>query len=406
MLQRLEEVEKELSGDPFRLDDDEPNAGPAGEPPPAGKPPAAKDCPQQITPFGIITRGDIGPWVGNDPEPVPFVIADFVELGAVALLVGEGGAGKSYTALMAAISVAAGRNFYGKWAMCGRAVCLFAEDSANAIHARLDRLCRASDVPMENLVGRLFPVSLLDDALDDRTLWRNGRSTARLALLEAELLAIPDLRLLVLDCVAQMFDGDEISRRDVAGFLGALTAMARRLSIGIILIHHASKSQDGTSLRMASGSTAWIAQVRAAAELRKATEDTGPLFSVRKINNGREWEIDLKWTDDGALVPVAQATGTMAGILRHGHERAFLDCLASVTAQGRTVAEGKTSTRYAPKIFSRMPEAGGAKLRDLERAMETLFATGKISADDVQNHKTRKWARAILVVADGVEVPK
>ena len=150
-----------------------------------------------------------------------------------------------------------------------------------------------------------MPVSLLDDPPENRVLWSGGTPTERLTVLERDLATLSDLRLLVLDNVALMFDGEEISRKDVSGFLTALTRMARRLKIGIILIHHASKSQDGTSLRMASGSTAWIAQSRVAAEVRKATEMDGPRLAVRKINNGREWEIDLHWTGEGTLVPIA-----------------------------------------------------------------------------------------------------
>ncbi|MEO5375639.1 MAG: helicase RepA family protein [Alphaproteobacteria bacterium] len=353
-------------------------------------------------PFSILTRGDISPWIGREPDPVPFVIADFVEQGAVALLVGEGGAGKSYIALTAAIAVAGGGWFYGREAMPGRAVCLFCEDSTGAIHARLNRLCRAFHIPMEDLVGRLFPLSLIDDPIEDRTLWSNARPSARLVALEQELSSIRDLRLLVLDNVTHLFDGDEISRRDVGGFLIALSGMARRLGIGIILIHHASKSQDGSSLRMASGSTAWIALCRAAGEVRKATGDEGPRFAVRKINNGREWDVELRWTDDGALAPVAEATGTMAGMERRGHEQTFLDCLAAVTAQGRTVSEGKTSTRYAPKVFAHIPEARGAKVRDLERAMEALFSTGAIRVGEVGRNANRKPILGLMATLDVV----
>ena len=356
--------------------------------------------PQQQCPFDIIRRGNVAVWINHPPEPPPFIIADFAEQGAVALLAGEAGAGKSYSSLSAALSVATGTRFYGKYAARGRAVCLFAEDSTNAIHARLSRLCLANNVDMSALVDRLYPISLLDDPPESRILWRDKAPTPRLAALEAELAAIPDLKLLVIDCVAQVFAGNEIDRLDVAGFLFALTSMARRLKIGIILIHHASKSQDGSSLRMASGSTAWIAQCRAAAELRKATENDGPRFAVRKINNGREWEIELKWTEDGALVPAVEISGAVASIERRGHEKTFLECLAAVTAQGRTVSEGRTSPRYAPKVFARMPEAGSAKLRDLERAMEALFSSCSIRVGEAGRGADRHAVTGILATQD------
>ena len=298
--------------------------------------------------------------------------------------------------------MAAGVSFYGKATMPGRAVCLFAEDAPEALHIRLARLCEATGIDMADVAGRLMPLSLLDDPPADRVLWASGRPTMRLAVLERELAALPDLRLLVLDNVTLMFDGEEINRKDVGGFLVALTGLARRLKIGIILVHHASKSQDGTSLRMASGSTAWIAQCRAAAEMRKATGEDGPRFAVRKINNGREWNVDLRWTDAGALVPVVEATGAVAGIERRGHEQAFLDCLAAVTAQGRTVSEVRNSPRYAPKVFATMSEAKGVKKHNLEKAMEALFSAGVIRVGEVGKSDQRKPISSILRVQDMV----
>lgn len=331
------------------------DAGAAWEPPVDDEPRrAGRPAPP---PFGIIARGDVARWIGKTPAPVPFVIGDFVEQGSVALLAGEGGAGKSFVALNAGIAVAAGGRFYGKTAMAGRAVCLFCEDSDGAIHVRLTRMCDALGIRMEDLAGRLLALSLVDDPVERRTLWQDRRPTSRLEVLEAELAAIPDLRLLALDNVTHLFNGDEISRQEVGGFLIALTAMARRLGIGIILIHHASKSQDGSSLRMASGSTAWVAQCRAAAELRKASGEEGPKFAVRKINNGREWELELRWTDDGALLPVQEAVGAVASIERRGHERTFLECLDLIAAQGRSVSDiycrvpnGPNKPRNAPKL--------------------------------------------------------
>ena len=44
--------------------------------------------------FDIRRRGDITPWIGCEPVPVPFVIDDFVEQGAVTLLAGGGRGGQ------------------------------------------------------------------------------------------------------------------------------------------------------------------------------------------------------------------------------------------------------------------------------------------------------------------------
>ena len=184
-------------------------------------------------------------------------------------------------------------------------------------------------------------------------LWSGGTLTERLTVLERDLATLPDLRLLVLYNVALMFDGEEISRKDVSGFLTALTRMARRLKIDIILIHHASKSQDGTSLRMASGSTAWVAQSRVAAEVRKATETDGSRLAVRKINNGREWESDLRWTDDGTLVLV---TGVAAAPV--ARQRSSLPVLRQWPVRGG----GPVLRKTAPVMPPDYSPACGTKL--------------------------------------------
>ncbi len=363
----------------------------------AAAPPAA------FAPFGILTRGSIDRWIAGPPPPPAFIIQDFVEQGAVALLAGEGGAGKSYIALLAASAVATGHEFLGKRTVPGRAVCLFAEDSEGALHARLSRICKARGVALAALGGTLFPVSTVDDPMDARTLWSAGKPTMRFALLEQELGGISDLKLLVLDNVTMMFDGNEIDRREVGGFLSHLGAVARRLNIGIILIHHASKSNDGTSLRMASGSTAWIAQVRAAAELRKAADGHPPRFAVRKINNGREWSAELFWTSDGVLLPMTEAGAQAPG--GEFHQQAFLACLRAITARKDYARASRQSPNYAPKMFTGMREACGATRGDLEQAMNNLRDAGHIMEGEVGKAVNRQRRIGLMIVATPSDEP-
>ncbi|MFL5254603.1 MAG: AAA family ATPase [Rhodopila sp.] len=114
------------------------------------------------TGFGITTHADLALWLTDPPPPPEFIIGDFVERGAVALLAGEGGSGKSLVALQAMVAVATGKPFLGRPVMQGRAAGLFCEDSRGALYHRLRRLCATGVTSIEHLVGRVFPMSLVD----------------------------------------------------------------------------------------------------------------------------------------------------------------------------------------------------------------------------------------------------
>ena len=132
--------------------------------------------------------------------------------------------------------------------------------------------------------------------------------------------------------------------------------------------------------------------------MRKATGTDGPRLAVRKINNGREWESDLRWTDDGTLVlvtGVAAASSPMA---------VFLACLAAVARQGWWASASKNSTCYAPKVFARMPEAHGLRNKALEKAMESLFTLGTIRVGDVWDSAQRKRREGIVAVPESGDI--
>lgn len=329
--------------------------------------------------FGIKTRGDITPWVGTIPKPVEFIVGNYIERGAVALLTAEGGAGKGHVALACQVAVAAGRPYLGQQVMQGATVGLYAEDSPEALHNRMYKTCNSLGVDMATIVDKVFTVSLLDDAPGDRTLWLNKQPTARLELLYEELTTIPDLRLLVLDSATLLFGGNEIDRQDVGGFLASLSRMARRLGIGVLLIHHKSKSNDGSSLTMASGSTAWVWQVRAAAELLKATTNDDAKFAVRKVNNAREWETALWWCPEGGLVekPVYAIPETGKGV-----DDVFMHCLAELRRISKDVTDSRYGD-YAPKVMKTTfpTETKGITLKDLETAMGRLLMADKIKIE-------------------------
>jgi RecA-family ATPase len=166
----------------------------------------------------------------------------------------------------------------------------------------------------------------------------------------------------------------------VTEFLSELNALADRLGVGIILSAHASKSQDGTPLRVTSGSTAWPNACRSVLELKAADDQSGPSLKVVKANHAATGTtIPLVWQDKLLVSEAPRSGGLMGSIDRRTCERVFLDLLDKTKSQGRYVNDSKTTGNYAPKAFVKHPDREGYALKDFEGAMERLFASDAIT---------------------------
>jgi RecA-family ATPase len=330
-----------------------------------------------------IDQADVARWQGREPPDITFTIADLVPQGMVTLLTSQGGAGKTLLLQMAGTVVAAGgMTFLGKAAVTGRAAGVFAEDPESVLHVRQPRINGFLGIDYERIAGRYFPQSYFGRPAQ---LWRQGRATDFLADLEDELRRIDALRLLTLDNAAVLFADDENARSEVTEFMVALNGLADRLSIGIILSAHASKSQDGTALRVTSGSTAWVNTCRSVLELKTADKggegDQGPALVVVKANHAPTGTtIQLEWRDK-LLVAILPSTGIIGAIERRTADRVFLDLLDAAMGQGRSFSDSKHAGNYAPKGFAASPNAERYSQRDLAAAMERLFADGQIRMD-------------------------
>ena len=246
-----------------------------------------------------IGAGDVARWIGVEPPEQRFTIEGLVPESMVTLLVSAGGAGKSLLLQSACTCLSGAQPFLGRSTMGGIAAGIFAEDSEGVLHLRQQRINEVFDITMESLDGRSFIQSYsgLNAAL-----WSDFKPTPFMAELEDQLANLPDLRLVALDNVALLFAGAENDRMEVTAFLNSLNGLAQRLSAGIILSTHASKSSDGTTLRVASGSTAWVNAARSVLELTQEQGDDPPALRLRKANHARPGdEISLEWTN-GVLI--------------------------------------------------------------------------------------------------------
>ncbi len=129
-----------------------------------------------------------------------------------------------------------------------------------------------------------------------------------------------------------------------------------------------------------AGSTAWHNAVRSRLYLtRPADEETGNrrILTRKKANYATTGDtIGLTWRD-GVFVADERA-GVVGSIGRRKAETVFLDLLAKFEADERPVSDRSRAGNFAPRLFADRPEREGFNKADFNRAMEALFAQGRI----------------------------
>lgn len=187
--------------------------------------------------------------VEQTPEELDYVIPDLAVRGAVTMLAGEAGAGKSRYCLGEAIRIARAGN---------RALVVDAENGQDVITRRVAAFGGA-DLPGLTCV-EAWGTNLLEE--DDYARFRKLVADHR-----------PDL--LVLDSWVSLWSGSESSIKQVKPFLECLRAVAAEYDCAVILIHHTLKS--GQSYR---GSSAIAATIEAVFTLTRE----GTSQDVRRIH--------------------------------------------------------------------------------------------------------------------------
>jgi RecA-family ATPase len=188
--------------------------------------------------------------------------------------------------------------------------------------------------------------------------------------------------LVIIDTLADTFGGNEIIRNQVRTFInGCLGLICKEIGATVILCGHPSQSglSSGSGY---SGSTAWNNSVRARLYLTKPddedAEPTERILSTKKQNYATsDGAIDLYWSH-GMFKPVEKFGGVVGNIEKNNHEQVFLKCLDALIERKTVISDSKNSPTYAPKYMAKMPESERVKVKELERAMLSLYAKGDI----------------------------
>jgi RecA-family ATPase len=201
-------------------------------------------------------------WKGTEPQPQRWLASGRIPCGDLTIGAGNGGSGKTEIFMQLLINVAAGQP---DWLGCtidkGLVLFLSCEEPEENIRERAERICKHRSIVPHSLADlhMVFP--------DLEQTWlahaqRDGR-LARAPLLDwlEAWMAKHRPRLVVIDSIAAVFDGDAIARRQVRAFLAMLRKLARDHDTAIVLLDHPSVRgmADGTGT---ANSVDWRNSVR------------------------------------------------------------------------------------------------------------------------------------------------
>jgi hypothetical protein len=327
----------------------------------------------------------------GEPE---FIVDGWLQNRKVGLLLGEDGAGKSFLLLDLAIAVATGGIWLGIQTVRAPVLLMSAEEEKRDIKVRLKvGGARGLSVLTDNL--HIIGVDDVEETYGGAVLAEVDEKTRKISLTNLWHAIVKEVervnpKLLILEPLNELFDGDEMQRRQARQFLDNLRNLARKRNMGVMLGAHPSNASM-TERRPGAGSNGWNAAVRMRWWL-EIVREVGDATNERKLHrmkvtgayNDRA-PIELVVGDGGWLVMKDAPRRTSAGgdpldftaafdkIARD--EQDFLDFVAERERQGRPASPNKKAGNYAPKEM--VAEQGGTdrtkRIAAIERTMNELF---------------------------------
>lgn len=225
---------------------------------------------------GLVWR-DATDYYETTPPKVPWIVEGFCAVGAVTVLVGDPGIGKSFLALTMAAAASHGLPVLGMNTLISEVAYLDAENGEGEMHRRICALGLRSNARVAvapggfDLTASMYQV---EDAVSPVT-----------------------VRLLILDSFRSLMPNvDENSSQEVSEALVPIQHLARQYGVAVVLLHHRSKAG---SLR---GSTAFQSTAEIVVHLVKGKHGEELSLVWEKSRMGRKpRRRDLVLTEQGAV---------------------------------------------------------------------------------------------------------
>ncbi len=222
-------------------------------------------------------------------DPIDWVISDLIPPG-VSLLVGRPKQGKSWLVHAMALMVAAGRPVFGLQTSGSAVLYLALEDSERRLYGRTKLLVKSyglSDAELHSKFYYMTQAPMLGDGLE--------------AALQQKMDEIPNLRLIVIDVLAQVRQGrrgnQSVYEADYEVGKQLKTVSAMFPDVAILVVHHANKG-GGDALDSVSGTNGLSGGV-------------DNIFTLMPGNAGMELHINGRDIEDSSTIPLTKSPDKM-----------------------------------------------------------------------------------------------
>ncbi|MBF0399934.1 MAG: AAA family ATPase [Magnetococcales bacterium] len=286
------------------------------------------------TPWWNPEDASVERWIDTKPPPRQMIVPDFLPMGIVAILAAEGGTGKSYASIQAGIAIALGLPLFNLYP-CSEpsgVLLVFAEESQDEIWRRTYYLFRFMvgehpdfDRMRELLIQNLHIKSMLGE---DCLLTDMDGTVCKKTDLPAKLVAVTkaynNVKLIIMDPIANMHGGEENSNQHATIFVNVLAWVGLQLGgISIMAVHHTNKAsvaEQELTQGAIRGAGAFVNSARMAILMRRVgkkeernlgippgTHKDFALWKVVKGNYTPSQDMQLlRQTSSGAFIHVEQ----------------------------------------------------------------------------------------------------
>ncbi|HRH81908.1 MAG TPA: helicase RepA family protein [Thiobacillaceae bacterium] len=221
--------------------------------------------------------------------PLDFVLPGLLP-GALGLLVAPGGTGKSFLAIDSAVSIALGRPIAGGLFAAGKpakVVYLAGEESDRLLAERLRCSLNLAEIGSD----RLSNLILLPMSGEDSRLINSGKVTELFNELQA---LATGARLIILDPMRRLHDGDENNSADMTRMVVALENLGKQTGAAILGLHHANRaSSDMSSQHASRGSSALVDGARWQINLSRMDEKSAESLSIPETERYQYLALDF-----------------------------------------------------------------------------------------------------------------
>lgn len=189
--------------------------------------------------FHEVSIADV---LSNPEPPHPFLWGPYIPMGALTLLSGHGGSGKSLWSMQLSIAAALGSEFLGYPTIQVNTLFFSAEDGRSQLRIRAANICRSLGLDPSFLNGQLYML----DATEAAMLWEGkgsnqpGAPTENMHALR-QYVEQRDIQFLVVDNASDTFAGNRFDKSEVTRYIRALTNLVRERGGSVLMLAHVNR---------------------------------------------------------------------------------------------------------------------------------------------------------------------